>query len=108
MRTPTEEREISVCGYTYKPDGTRAETLDVYTSDYSYMIKFDKFCKENPDEWQLKGTTTCQGDVVGKQYTCKAGCVFFRAKTLKGRPRTEEEKRIAAERFRKLREDGVL
>ena len=108
MRTPIEEREVSVGGYTFKPDGTKADTWEVYTSDYSYMLKFDRFCKNNPEEWQLKETLTSQGDVVGKKYTCTIGCVLFREKTRHGRPMTDEEKQAARERFAKMREDGIL
>lgn len=108
MRTPIEEREIHVSAYTYKEDGTRNDKLCVYTSDYSMMAKFDKYCEENPEHWKHVKTETSGGDIVGKRYECSWECVFFRAKPVKQRPRTEEEKQIARERMMKMREDGIL
>ena len=108
MRTPTEEREIHAGAYTYKPDGTRNDRMEVYTSDYSLMAKFDKFCEQNPDHWKLTETMKQGGDIVGKRYQCTWECVLFRAKPKQGRPMTEEEKQVARERMMKMREAGVL
>lgn len=102
MRTPTEEREVSISFYTYNPDGTRTEQVEIYTSDYSYMLKFDRFCKENPEEWEeVPGSVMkCQGDVVGKRYRAPLSCLYFRGKTLK-RNLTDEQRRTMADRFKK-------
>ena len=108
MRTPTEEREIQIGAYTFKEDGTRNDTLQVYTSDYSYMLKLDRFCREYPEHWKLVDTLTCQGDVVGKKYECTLECVLLRGKPRTCPPRTEEQKQAARETMMKLHEAGVL
>ena len=97
-RTPVGERELIISGYTV--DGV----MQVYTSDYSLMAKFDKFVESNPDVWKLKRTQKCQGDVVGKDYECPARCISFRAEPPKKREMTEEQKEMAREQFRKYRE----
>lgn len=104
MRTPTEEREVCAGAYTYKDDGTRNDKMTVYTSDYSFMAKFDKFCKENPDHWKLVDTMKQDGDIVGKRYECTWECILFRAKPKQGTPQTEEQKQAFVERMKALRE----
>jgi len=103
MRTPKEEREISAGGYTYAPDGTRASRMRVFTSDYSYMIKLDRYCEENPDEWKVERVNHNGQDIVSKEYSCPTSCLSFRKKTVKGREMTEEEKARAAERMQTAR-----
>jgi len=49
LRTPKEEREIHAGGYIYGENGVKNERMTVYTSDYSYMAKLDKFVDENPE-----------------------------------------------------------
>ncbi len=92
MRTPKEEREISAGGYTYNPDGTRAERMQVFTSDYSYMAKLDRYCEENPEEWKIEAVNSIGYDIISKVYSCPTSCLSFRKKTVKGREMTEEEK----------------
>lgn len=94
MRIPKEEREISAGGYVYSHDGTKAERMKVYVSDYGYMLKFDRFCTENPEEWHLEKVDKVDGDVVAKHYTCPTSCISFR----RGRNRlTDENKKALAE-----------
>ena len=97
MRTPAGERELIISGYTV--DGV----MQVYTSDYSLMAKFDKFVESNPDVWKLKRTQKCQGDIVGKDYECPAKCITFRAEPPKKREMTEEQRQAASERMKALR-----
>lgn len=78
MRTPKEEREIHAGGYVYAENGTKAERMEVYTSDYGYMLKFDRFCTENPEEWHLEKVEEVDGDVVAKTYSCPTSCISFR------------------------------
>ncbi len=101
MRTPVEERELVVSGYTYDPDGSRAKNIEVYTSDYTMMAKFDRFCEENPEEWKIIDTMTCQGDIVGREYRFPVKCLTFRAKTATRRELTEEQKKAHAERLKR-------
>ena len=108
MRTPTDEREVLVSMYTYKPDGTRNDRTVVYTSDYSYMAKFDKFCEQYPEHWKCIKTMKRDGDVVGKRYDVAVECVFFRGKPRQGTTQTEEQKAAFAERMRKAREEGKM
>lgn len=89
--------EISVSAYTYKADGSRNDRMEVYTSDYSLMAKFDRYCKENPEHWKVMETMTQGGDIVGKRYQCTWECVHFRAKPVK-RELTEEQRAALSER----------
>ena len=98
MRTPKEEREVLVSWYTTD------DFCRVYTSDYVYMSRFDKLCKENPDTWECERVEYQDGDVVAKSYKVPVKCISFRREPAKGREMTEEEKTIAAERLRKARE----
>lgn len=93
MRTPIDEREIHIGGYTYDEDGKRKDTIEIYTSDYSYMLKFDRLCDENPDEWRIKeGSVLRQGgDIVAKTYICPVSCVSFR----RGKKKLTDEQREA-------------
>ena len=70
MRTPMEERELHVSAYTYKDDGTRNDKMLVYTSDYSLMAKFDRFCEQHPEHWEIKETLKQGGDIVSRKYIC--------------------------------------
>lgn len=95
MRTPKEEREIHAGGYVYAENGERAERMEVYTSDYGYMLKFDRFCKENPEEWKVEKVETSGDDIVSKTYSCPASCLSFR----RGKNKlTAENKKAIAER----------
>jgi len=91
VRTPRDEREISAGGYVYNADGTRAERMTVYTSDYGYMLRFDRFVKNNPSEWREEEVQRVGNDIVGKRYSCPTSCLSFRSKTLK-RNLTDKQK----------------
>lgn len=95
MRTPIEEREVIISWRTTD------DTVSIYTSDYSYMTKFDKLVEKHPEAWRLKRQELHKGDIVGKSYETSVKCLTFRSEPPKGREMTEEEKRIAAERMRK-------
>lgn len=103
MRTPKEDREITAGGYTYQENGTRAERMTIYTSDYSYMAKLDKYVEKNPEEWHVEKVYTDGEDVTGKQYSCPTSCLSFRMKTVRARELTEEEKQERRERLAALR-----
>ena len=98
MRTPKEEREIQAGGYTYRENGVRADRMQVYTSDYSYMLKLDKYVEENPEEWRVESVETNCGDIVSKTYSCPTSCLSFRKKTIK-RELTDEQRVELAERL---------
>lgn len=80
-----------------------SDTAEIYTSDSRYMTKFDKLVKNSP-EWEFVRQDTCEGDVCGKSYRCPVGYVSFLSKKRAGKPKTEEEKRIAGERFKAWRD----
>jgi len=105
LRTPKEERELHIGGYVYKEDGTKETTLDVYTSDYGYMLKFDKFCEEYPEDWQLKETMKQAGDIVGKRYRVSLGCILIRGRK-PTRTLSEEQKEAMRKRLSKIRKVG--
>lgn len=103
MRTPKEEREIHAGGYVYDENGVKAARMKVYTSDYGYMLKFDRFCTENPEEWHLEKTETVDGDVVAKTYSCPTFCISFR----RGRNKlTEATKQSLAEGLSRFRAES--
>ena len=79
MRTPKVDRELSICGYTYNEDGTRAQRITIYTSDYSYMAKLDKLVEKNPEEWKVVQEHKHGEDVTGKEYTCPIKYISFRS-----------------------------
>ena len=105
MRTPKNERELVISGYTFREDGDRADSITIYTSDYSYMSKFDKFCGESPENWKLLEVLTQDGDVVGKRYSCPLACLSFRQKPLKRQYTAEQRQQMAAQLAKNLRQE---
>ena len=107
MRTPIEEREIQIGGYTYNRDGTRANTIEIYTSDYGYIAKLDRFCKENPAEWKVKAGSEYRsgGDLVSKTYICPISCVLLREKTVR-RNLTDEQREQMRARMQNLKKSA--
>ena len=79
MRTPKTDRELSICGCTYNDDGTRAERITIFTSDYSYMAKLDKLVEKNPEKWKLEQVNRHGDDITGKQYSCPIRYISFRS-----------------------------
>ena len=90
-----EEQETHI---SYMRDESFAK---VYTSDSTQMTRLDKLCKTNPDMYKLIENTG-----RGKSYLISdKGLISFRAKK---RAMTEEQKRIGAERMRKLHDNGSM
>ena len=90
-----EEQETHI---SYMRDESFAK---VYTSDSTQMTRLDKLCKTNPDMYKLIENTG-----RGKSYLISdKGLISFRAKK---REMTEEQKRIAADRMRKLHDSGLM
>lgn len=90
-----EEQETHI---SYMRDESYAK---VYTSDSTQMTRLDKLCKINPDMYKLIEDTGC-----GKSYLISdKGLISFRAKK---REMTEEQKRIAADRMRRLHDSGLM
>ena len=74
----------------------------IYASDSTYITKLDKLCKESPDMYSL-----IQDTGRGKKYLLKdKSLISFRAKK-KTRTMTDEQKKQAAERMRKILADRV-
>ena len=100
MRTPYEEREVHI---SYTPF---SDTAEIYTSDYSYIAKLDKYCKDNPEEWKCIREEMCDGDVAGKAYECPKKLILIKRKSPSRAEMTEEQKienaaRLAAARAAK-------
>lgn len=90
-----EEQETHI---SYMRDESYAK---VYTSDSTQMTRLDKLCKTNPDMYKFIEDTG-----RGKNYLISdKGLISFRTKK---REMTEEQKRIAAERMRKLHDNGLM
>lgn len=77
MRTPKEEREITAGGYVWNEDGTRADRMEVYCSDYGYMAKLDRYVKQFPEIWKVERVEKSGDDVASKTYSCPARCISF-------------------------------
>jgi len=95
MMVPVDEQEVVI---QISRDESAA---NVYASDSRYINKFDKLCEANPAEWKFIRVETCQGDVVGKFYTCPAKFVSFRRESRKVEL-TDEQKAARAERMREI------
>lgn len=90
-----EEQETHI---SYMRDESYAK---VYTSDSTQITRLDKLCKTNPDMYKLIEDTA-----RGKSYLISdKGLISFRSKK---REMTEEQKRIAADRMRKLHDSGLM
>lgn len=90
-----EEQETHI---SYMRDESYAK---VYTSDSTQMTRLDKLCKINSDMYKLIEDTG-----RGKSYLISdKGLISFRAKK---REMTEEQKRIAADRMRRLHDSGLM
>lgn len=73
----------------------------VYTSDSTQITRLDKLCRTNPNMYK-----TIEDTGRGKSYLISdKGLISFRVKK---REMTEEQKRIAAERMRKLHDNGSM
>lgn len=73
------------------------EHAQIYTCYPSMIRKLDKLAAENPDEWQVLRE---QG--AGKTYTCPKGLITVRSRSRGRRELTDEQKRMAQERMRKI------
>lgn len=74
----------------------------IYASDSTYITKLDKLCKESPDMYSL-----IQDTGRGKKYLLKdKSLISFRAKKTT-RVMTDEQKKQAAERMRKILADRI-
>ena len=90
-----EEQETHI---NYMRDESYAK---VYTSDSTQITRLDKLCKANPDVYKLIENTG-----RGKSYLISdKGLISFRTKK---REMTEEQKRIAADRMRRLHDSGLM
>lgn len=79
------------------------EIAHIYTSDTTMMTKFDKLVSTS-ESWNEEKTVTCDGELVGKFYTCPKKLLSYRGAVRTGRKMSEEEKKAAAERLKNARE----
>lgn len=90
--TPIYEQETHV---SYMRDEDYAE---IYTSDTTQMTRLDKLYENNPDMYSLLKDTG-----RGKIYRCNdKSMISFRQKK---REISDEQKKAASERFKKMHED---
>ena len=90
-----EEQETHI---SYMRDESFAK---VYTSDSTQMTRLDKLCKINPHASKLiENTCRWKSYLISDKWF-----ISFMAKK---REMTEEQKRIAAERMRKLHDNGSM
>jgi len=75
----------------------------IYTSDTTMMTKFDKLVRTS-EHWSEEKTVNCDGELVGKFYTCPKKLLSYRGAMRTGREMSEEERKTAAERLKNARE----
>lgn len=92
MRTPVEDREVTI--------NLIGNEASIYCSDYHYMIKLDRCCENNPDEWKCTNVATSDGDVVSKTYSCPAKYISFRSKPRSG----SNGRKITPEQLERMQE----
>ena len=79
------------------------KSATVYTSDSTMMTKLDKLCESAPEYYTLEKQETIDGDVASKFYKLSdKKMISLRSKKVE-RVMTEEQKKIAAERMRNIR-----
>lgn len=100
MSIPANEQETSI-NYVRNDD-----IAFIYTSDTTVMTKLDKLVEES-DDWKLDKEIEMKGEIVAKQYQCPKRLISYRSK-ITTKIMTEEQKRIVAERLKKLRKEGKL
>ncbi len=76
------------------------DVAHIWTSDTKMMTKLDHLV-EDSEEWTCKEVQKIDGEVFAKTYVCPKNYVSFRSKK-RDRVLTEEQKREAAERMRKM------
>lgn len=80
----------------------------IETTDPTMFTKLRKKVNENPEEWTLTDVTVPVGGnpniITSAVFTCPKKYVSFRTKTV-SREMSEEERRLAAERFRNIRKN---
>lgn len=77
------------------------DTATLYTADPVQMRKLDKCVEQNPTQFKVIDTQTCQGDVISKTYEFPKKFVTVRKKETV-RTMTEEQRKAASERMRKI------
>lgn len=78
------------------------ERAEVFTSDTTIMTKLNKLVDLEDTEWKLERVSRlANGEVVGKTYSCPVSFISFRSKRVV-REYTEEQKKVMADRMRKI------
>lgn len=73
----------------------------IWTQDPVFIRKLDKLCIENPEQFKSGRESKVNGRVVGKFYECDKKLISIRSKSIK-REMTEEQKKMASERMKKI------
>ena len=79
----------------------------IYTTDNTVLTRLKKNMKSNPNEWKFvrffkQSTNDCIGEVVGVEISCPKKYISFRSSNHKI---SEEQKKKASERFKKMWEE---
>ena len=81
-------------------------TMDVYTSDNAMLTKLKKIWASTPNTIECYEMGRCEGKVTGYLFKMDKRHLSFRA--IVGREVSEEFKKAASERFKKLAAEGKL
>ncbi len=99
MSLESFEREVAI-GWD---DSTK--TAQVTALSKSIIKKLDKLCQEHPNAYKVLREIVVDGVIEGKEYNCPKRLINFRAPTAK-RELTEEQRKAAAERMKKVVKRG--
>lgn len=99
MKIPVNEQE-TVINFTRDSNEAR-----IYTSDTTVLTKLHKLVSRNTKDWTLVSQDMDGRDheVIAETYSCPKRLISFRAE-VKTRIMTNEQKKAAADRLRKIRE----
>ena len=78
------------------------ESVDLHTSDPTWLRKMDKLVEKNPEQFKLIRVDKCQGEIVAKRYMFPKRFISVRSGDVK-REWTDEQRQQAAERMKQIR-----
>ena len=96
---PNEEKETTI-NHMYGD-----KKAQIYTNEPPVITKLDK-CVDGGSASVVKECLNSAGEVTGIVYEIDFKCLTMRTSITKGTPRTEEQKRAAAEALKKWREQN--
>lgn len=82
------------------------ESVDLHTSDPTWLRKMDKLVEKNPEQFKLIRVDKCQGEIVAKRYMFPKRFVIIWSGDKK-RELTDAQRKELAERMKQGRKKAV-